>query len=166
MAFDLAVTISMHFYERCQTNRDVWNFEKKGDSSTLVRLSPRCVCGGGGYSDIFIHTLARAFFRVQNFEFQYFWGFQKTEYLLVWRFCGYFLDHHKIGLSRYRLEDIFWVVGLLKFQIFIGVLQMPEFFFWRGGGGNGRCWARAYIWRKMRAPPPPGVCPSVQTYPC
>ena len=33
--------------------------------------------GGGGYSDIFIHTLARFFFfggGGQNFEVQYFWG--------------------------------------------------------------------------------------------
>ena len=30
--------------------------------------------GGGGYSDIFIHTKARVIFWVQNFEFQYFLG--------------------------------------------------------------------------------------------
>ena len=33
--------------------------------------------GGGGYSDIFIHTYARAIFGVQNFEFQYFLGFSE-----------------------------------------------------------------------------------------
>ena len=46
----------------------------------------------------------RPFFRVQNSEFQYFWGFQKDKY-----FFGYYEDfvdilggggggHHKIGL--------------------------------------------------------------------
>ena len=67
-----------------------------------------CVCvggGGGGYSDIFIHM----------FEFHYFWGFQKTEYLLGFEdFVHIVWDHHKIGLSRYRLEDIFWVAQILK----------------------------------------------------
>ena len=49
----------------------------------LLSVCPTGVCVGGGlYSGIFIHTLAQAFFRVQNFEFQYVWGFQKTEYLL------------------------------------------------------------------------------------
>ena len=40
-------------------------------------------------------------------------------------------------------------LGLLKFQIFFGVLEIPDFFFWGGGGGVAgvkcRCWARAYI---------------------
>ena len=36
MTFDLVVTISVNFYERSQTKRDVWNFrfEKKGDPSS------------------------------------------------------------------------------------------------------------------------------------
>ena len=32
-----------------------------------------------GYSDIFMHTRARVIFGVQNFEFLYFWGFQKKK---------------------------------------------------------------------------------------
>ena len=74
------------------------------------------MCGGRGHSDIFIHTLARDFFRVQNFEFQYFWRFQKTEYLLGYEdFVDIFWNHHKIGLSRYRLEDMFLVAQILNF---------------------------------------------------
>ena len=38
--------------------------------------------GGGGYSDIFIHTLALTIFRVQTFEVQYFLGIQKKMYHL------------------------------------------------------------------------------------
>ena len=38
------------------------------------------------------------------------------------------------------MGDIFW--GLLKFQIFFGVLEIPDIF---GGGVNGRCWVRAYV---------------------
>ena len=42
-------------------------------------------------------------------------------------FLGLFLR------SRYRLEDFF---GLLKFQIFFGVLEIPDIFL----VVNGRCW--------------------------
>ena len=87
MTFDLVVAISMHFYERCHTKRDVCNFR-------FVRrreiLHLRAVCqfvtrgggGGGVYSDIFIirtlvHLLLLFFFwggGGQNFSLQYFWG--------------------------------------------------------------------------------------------
>ena len=34
----------------------------------------------------------------------------------------------------------FW--GLIKCQIFLGVLEIPDIFFlWGGGGVDGRCWA-------------------------
>ena len=36
------------------------------------------------------------------------------------------------------MGDIFF--WLVKFQIFIGVLEIPDIFF-----VNGRCWARAYV---------------------
>ena len=42
----------------------------------------------------------------------------------------------------------FW---LLKFQFFLGVLEIPDIFL----GVNGRCWARAYVCRKNESPPPP-----------
>ena len=39
--------------------------------------------GGGGGTLIFLYTRRLgSFFWVQNFEFQYFWGFQKNEYFL------------------------------------------------------------------------------------
>ena len=54
---------------------------------------------GGTLKFLYIRRLG-LFFWVQNFEFQYFWGFQKNRY-----FLGYedFVDifwgcHHKIGL--------------------------------------------------------------------
>ena len=39
------------------------------------------------------------FLGVQNFEFQYFWGFQKKEHFLVYEDCVDFFiwGHHKIG---------------------------------------------------------------------
>ena len=48
-------------------------------SSNICLLSDFAVCVLvlGGYSDTFIHTEARSFFEVQNFEFQYFWGFSE-----------------------------------------------------------------------------------------
>ena len=44
---------------------------------------------------------------------------------------------------------VFW--GLVKFQIFWGVLEIPVFLlfffllFFFGGGVNGSCWTRAYV---------------------
>ena len=50
----------------------------------------------------------------------------------------------------------FGFAKILKFQIFFWVLEIPDIFF----GVNGRCWARAYVWRKIETttppPPPPG----------
>ena len=70
----------------------------------------------GGWWGTLIFSYIRwpgLFVRIQNFEFQYFWGFQKTEFLLGYEyFVDIIWDHHKIGLSRYRLEDIFWVAQI------------------------------------------------------
>ena len=121
----------------------------------LRSVCPPGVCvggmgGGGGYSDIFIHTLARAFFRARNFEFQYFWGFQKTEYLLGYEdlvdiFWGSSQNWTiKVQTGGYFLgcSNFNYLLGCLKCLIFFFFF----FFFWGGGGGgvNGR-WARAYI---------------------
>ena len=88
-----------------------------------------------GCSDIFIHTYARVIFWVQNFEFQYFFGFsEKLIFYWVW-------GPHKIGLYlvvismhfrvflkvRYRIGDIFW--GCQNFKYFLGCLKFLIFFF-------------------------------------
>ena len=54
------------------------------------------------------------FLRVQNFEFQYFWRFQKTEYLLGYEdfFCGYFLGSSQNWTIKVQTGGFF---GLLKF---------------------------------------------------
>ena len=71
--------------------------------------SPR---GGGGGTLLSYISRLRLFFGVQNFEFKYFWGFQKNEYFLgvrmkiLWIFFG---GKHKFGLylevisMRFRL---------------------------------------------------------------
>ena len=99
---------------------------------------------------------------VQNFEVQFFSGFQKKLIFLgmkiLWIFLG---GHHNIRLYLGVISMHFWVFfkvnvqnggilgGLLKFQIFLGVLEILIFFlfffFWGGGGMNGRCWARAKV---------------------
>ena len=80
-------------------------------------------------------------------------GFQKNEYFLgmkiLWIFLG---GHHKIRLYLGVISMYFWVFfnvkvqnggilgGLLKFQIFFGVLEIPDFClfcFSLGGGGGG-----------------------------
>ena len=84
MPFDLSVTISMHFFERCQT-------KERFEISDLRResLHLRSVCllfffcffflGGWAGTLIFscIHRLG-LFLGVQDFEFQYFWGFSEN----------------------------------------------------------------------------------------
>ena len=82
--------------------------------------------GGGGGNLIFsyIHRL-RSFFGVQIFGV-----FRKNNIFWVWRFCGYFWGHHKIGLYLRVISMHFRVFltikvqnggcsfGLLKCQIF------------------------------------------------
>ena len=52
--------------------------------STAMVMAGRSVhLQGVGHSNIFI----RLFFGAQNFEFQYFWGFQKNEYFLGYEEC-------------------------------------------------------------------------------
>ena len=99
--------------------------------------------GGGGYSDIFIHTLAWLFFRVQNFGFQYFLGFQKIEYLLGYEvFVDIFLGSSQNWTIKVQTGGYF--LGCSNFKYLLGRLTCLIFFF-LGGGGNRRCWARAYI---------------------
>ena len=64
-----------------------------GDSSSQVRLSPRRGGGGGGTLIVSYISLPGLFFRVQNFDFQFFWGgLRKTEYFwgmkILWIFFG------------------------------------------------------------------------------
>ena len=78
---------------------------------------------------------------VQNFEFQYFLGFQENEYFWGYEdFVDIFWGHHKIGLYLGVISMHFMVsslgqgtewgyfFGLLKFQIFLGVLEIPDIF--------------------------------------
>ena len=58
----------------------------------------------------------------------------------VFRFCGYFWGHHKIGLYlgvnsmhflvffKVKVQNVGYFQGLLKFQIFFGVLEIPDIF--------------------------------------
>ena len=71
------------------------------DRSICLNISIKCLTytpGGVGVTLIFsyIRRLG-SFFWVQNFEFQYFWGFQKIflGMKILWIFFG---GHHKIGL--------------------------------------------------------------------
>ena len=81
-------------------------------------------------------------FLVQNFESQYFWGFQKMNIFLGYEdFVDIFWGHHKnwtilrghfyalYGLflrSRYRIGDKFWIAKISN--IFWGVLEIPDIF--------------------------------------
>ena len=117
-----------------------------------------------GYPDIFIRMLAWVIFLgFKNLNFNIFGGFQKNKYFfgmkILWIF---FWGHHKIGLylglflcilgSSFNVivqnGDIF---GLLKFQMFFWGAWNSWYFL----GVKGRCWAGAYIWRKIESTPPP-----------
>ena len=91
--------------------------------------SPRGGGGGGGGGGTLLSYISRLglIFGVQNFEFQYFWGFQKNEYFLgvrmkiLWIF---FLGHHKFGLY----------LGVISMHFRVKVKKGGFFFFWGGGG--------------------------------
>ena len=87
-----------------------------------------------------MHTEALVIFLVQNFEFQYFLGFQKNKYFLRYEnFVDIFWGHHKIVLylgviSMYlgsflkvNVQNRGYCLGLLKFQIFLGCLKFLIF---------------------------------------
>ena len=91
-----------------------------------------CVWGGGGGGGTLIFSYIRRFWLflgVQNFEFQYFGGIQKTVWIFFF-FLGGGGGHHKIGLylevisMRFRVfsegQGTEWRIffGLLKLQIF------------------------------------------------
>ena len=75
--------------------------------------------GGGGCTLIFSYIRKRrSFFWVQNFEFQYLFGFQKSKYfwgyedfvdILFFFFGGGGGGHHKIGLHLGVISMHFWV---------------------------------------------------------
>ena len=141
MPFDLSVTISMHFYERCQTKWDVWNFRfEKGDSSSKVRLSVSRPRGGGGGTLIFLGVFIKLnMFGGIKILWIFFGVIRKLDYTMhfrvfVWRW-------------RYKMEDIFWVAKISN--IYLGCLNS-----WYFLGVNSRCWARAYVWRKNESTPP------------
>ena len=67
--------------------------------SYIRRLGSFFFLGGGG--------------GVQNFECQYFWGFQKNEYFLGYEdFVDIFWGHHKIGLYKGVISMHFRVSSL------------------------------------------------------
>ena len=69
MIFDLAVTISMHFYEDAKQTEMVEILRTR----EILSVCPFRVCGGGGGGTLMFSYIRwpGLFFRAQNFEFQY-----------------------------------------------------------------------------------------------
>ena len=78
-------------------------------------------------------------FKILNFNIL--WGFQKNKYFLgVRRFCGYFLGSSQNWASfrfismhlrvffKVKDTELGYFLGLLKLQIFFGVLDIPDIF--------------------------------------
>ena len=92
--------------------------------------------GGGGYYDIFIHVYVGSghFFwgGGQNFEFQYFWGFQKNKYFLGYEdVVDIFWGHHKIRLYLGVISMHFMVFSSVhgtECGIFFGVVKISNIF--------------------------------------
>ena len=109
----------------------------------------------------YFHTYVGSghFFGFKILNFNIFWSFRKKWTIFgVWRFCVYFLGSsqnwtifrgHFYALCilgsflKVKVQNggIFW---LLKFHFFWGdVLQIPDIFFLRGGGGGRICHHKA-----------------------
>ena len=104
-------------------------------------------------------------FKILNFNI--FWGFQRNEYFWGYEdfvdiFWGVITNWTKLRGHFYVLYGLFKVnvqkggiFGVAKISnIFLGCLnEIPDIFL----GVNGRCWARAYVYRKNESthPPPP-----------
>ena len=102
-----------------------------------------CRRGGGVGTLIFTYIRVGAgnFLGFKILKFRFISGFQTNEYFLgmniLWIFLG---GHHKMRLYIGVISMHFWVffkakvqngvfLGLLKFQIFLVVLEIPGFFF-------------------------------------
>ena len=85
MKFILLINIKMPtFVDNC------WHYN--------IYLQDKCPGGGGALIFLYICRLG-LFFRVQNFEFQYFGGFQTNYYFWGYEdFVDIFGGHQKIGL--------------------------------------------------------------------
>ena len=68
--------------------------------------------------------------------------------------------HFKTFL-KVKVQNWGYFLGLLKFQIFFGVLEIPDFFFWV----KGRWWVRAYVCRKNESTSP-GALPGLPADAC
>ena len=105
------------------------------------------------------------FLGVQSFEFQYLLGVSEKVnifggMMILWIFFGgssqnwtIFRGHFYAFFflrPRYIMGDIFG--GCYNFNYFV-VLEIPDIF-----GVNGRCWTRAYVWRKTESTAP-GLTP-------
>ena len=54
---------------------------------------------------------------------------------------------------KVKVKEKGYLLGLLKFQIFLGCLKFMIFFFWGGRGVNGRCWPEPTYGKKESTPP-------------
>ena len=53
-----------------------------------------------------------------------------------------------IGRFKVKIQNGYIYFWAANFQIFLGIPDIPDFFFLGGGGGlgvNSRCWVQAYV---------------------
>ena len=93
------------------------------------------VGGGGTLVYPYMHRL-RQFLEVQDFKFQYFWGCRERgseKYFLdmqlkqKWLYLGVTSVHFRSFL-KIKEQNGVYLFGLLKFQIFVGVLEILYIF--------------------------------------
>ena len=109
-------------------------FLRNSQDRRYQRPNPGGGVGGGGYSDIFIRTLARVIFLFKILNFNIFGGFQKNKYFggmkILWLF---YLGHLFMG---------YWFrMGVVFFFFFFFF-----FFFGGGGGGGGLLKFQIFFW--------------------
>ena len=115
--------------------------------------------GGGGGVLCYFHTYDTlrlgSIFGFKIWISIFFGVFRKMNIFGIWKFCGYFSDHFKIGLYlgvismhlgsflKVKVQNGGYFWGLLKFQVFLG---------W-----TVYAWPEPTYEEKMRVPPSPGI---------
>ena len=116
--------------------------------------------GGGDLIFLYIRRLGPIFL-FKSLNFNIFLEFSETEY-----FCGVITNWTILcilwSFLKVKVQNGGYFLGCKNFKYLFGVLEILDIFWeWTVDAGPEPTYEEI-----IRVPPHPGVCPSVQTYPC